>query len=66
MPKNIEKIAAGLGATMVCKVPNTGGGAFGAARLGRIVATIQARLVPGHAVEIEGAPLSETISRERR
>ena len=28
-------------------MPHTGGGAFGAARLARIVATIQGRLVPG-------------------
>jgi hypothetical protein len=47
MAKNIEKIAAGLGAKLVGKVPRTGGGAFGAARLARIVAAIQARLVPG-------------------
>jgi hypothetical protein len=47
MAKNIEKIAAGLGAEVVGKVPHTGGGAFGAARLGRIVAAMQARLVPG-------------------
>jgi hypothetical protein len=42
--ENIERIAAGLGARMVGKVPKTGGGAFGAARL---VASMQARLVPG-------------------
>ena len=47
MARNIEKIAAGLGAKVVCQVPHTGGGAFGAARLARIVQTIQARLVPG-------------------
>jgi hypothetical protein len=47
MTNNIEKIAAGLGAKVVGKVPHTGGGAFGAARLSRIVATIQARLEPG-------------------
>ena len=47
MAKNIERIAAGLGAKVVGKVPHTGGGAFGAARLGRIVQGIQARLVPG-------------------
>jgi hypothetical protein len=47
MAKNTKKLAAALGATRVIKVPNTGGGAFGAARLGHIVATIQARLVPG-------------------
>ena len=47
MAKTIEKIAAGLGAKVMGKVPHTGGGAFGAARLARIVAAIQARLVPG-------------------
>ena len=47
MAKNIEKIAAGLGAKVVGKVPHTGGGAFGAARLAHIVATIQGRLEPG-------------------
>jgi hypothetical protein len=47
MAKNMEKIAAGLGAKMVKKVPHTGGGAFGAARLAHIVAMIQARLEPG-------------------
>ena len=31
MARNIEKIAAGLGAKVVCQVPHTGGGAFGAA-----------------------------------
>jgi hypothetical protein len=47
MAKNTAKIAAGLGAKFVGKVPHTGGSAFGAARLGHIVATIQARLQPG-------------------
>src|SRR5271170_2307065 len=47
MVKNIEKVAAGLGAKVVGKVPHTGGGAFGAARLAKIVETMQARLVPG-------------------
>jgi hypothetical protein len=47
MAKNIDKIAARLGAKAVGKVPHTGGGAFGAARLSHIVATIQARLEPG-------------------
>jgi len=50
MAKNIEKIAAGLGAKVVSKVPHTGGGAFGAARLARLVATIQARLEPGQGI----------------
>jgi hypothetical protein len=47
MAKNTGKIAAGLGAKFVGKVPHTGRGVFGAARLGQIVATIQARLEPG-------------------
>ena len=48
MAKNIRKIADGLGAKIVAQVPDTGAGAFGAARLARVVETIQARLVPGH------------------
>jgi hypothetical protein len=47
MAKNIDRIAAGLGAEVVGPVPETGGGAFGAARLARIVAAITARLEPG-------------------
>jgi hypothetical protein len=47
MARNIEKIAKQLGAERVARVPDTGGGAFGAARLGRIVEALQARLVPG-------------------
>jgi hypothetical protein len=33
--KNIEKIAAGLGAEIIGQIPDVGGGAFGAARLAR-------------------------------
>jgi len=47
MAKNIENIAAGLGAKRVAEMPDTGGGAFGAARLARIVETVQSRLSPG-------------------
>ena len=47
MANNVEKIAAGLGARVVGQVPDTGGGAFGAARLAKIVETMQARLVLG-------------------
>jgi hypothetical protein len=47
MAKNIERIAAGLGAKVVGQVPDAGGGAFGAARLAKIVETMQGRLVPG-------------------
>jgi hypothetical protein len=47
MAKNIDQIAAGLGAKIVGQVPDTGGGAFGAARLAKIVESMQSRLVPG-------------------
>jgi hypothetical protein len=47
MARNIKRIAEGLGARVVGQVPDTGGGAFGAARLARIVERLQARLVPG-------------------
>jgi hypothetical protein len=50
MVKHIDKIAAGLGAKVVAQVPDTGGGAFGAARLAHIVATIQSRLAPGQGI----------------
>src|SRR5436853_1907136 len=46
MAKNIKKIAEILGAKIVAAVPETGGGAFGAYRLGEIVARLQARLEP--------------------
>ena len=47
MVENIDKIAAGLGAKVVGKVPHTGGGAFGAARLAHIVESMKTRLEPG-------------------
>jgi hypothetical protein len=47
MAKNVDKIAAGLGARVIGKLPANGGGAFGAARLANIVETMQARLKPG-------------------
>jgi len=47
MAKSIEEIAAGMGAEIVGRVPAVGGGAFGAARLARIVEAMQSRLVPG-------------------
>jgi hypothetical protein len=47
MAKHIKSIAAGLGAKVVGKVPDTGGGAFGAARLAKCVENLQGRLVPG-------------------
>ena len=47
MAKDIKEIAETLGANAVVRVPHTGGGEFGAARLARIVADLRARLRPG-------------------
>ncbi len=47
MAKDIDKIASDLGAEVVGRVPETGGGAFGASRLTRLVTMLQARLEPG-------------------
>jgi hypothetical protein len=47
MAKNIDVIAGRLGAKVVATVPDVGGGAFGAARLARVVEQLRGRLVPG-------------------
>jgi hypothetical protein len=47
MAKNINQIADRLGAAVIAQVPDTGGGAFGAARLANCIQSLQARLVPG-------------------
>jgi hypothetical protein len=47
MAKNVKRIAGGLGAQVVGRVPDVRGGALGAARLARIVEELQGRLVPG-------------------
>jgi hypothetical protein len=47
MAKNIQQIADRLGASVVGQVPDTGGGAFGAARLAKCIESLQGRLVPG-------------------
>ena len=46
MGKRMSKLADALGAEVVADVPRTGGGAFGAARLGKIVADLQSKLTP--------------------
>src|SRR5262249_3327193 len=43
---SIDRLADSLGATIVAELPRTGGGAFGAARLARIVGDLQRELVP--------------------
>lgn len=47
MARPIKSIAQALGAEVVGRVPDTGGGAFGAARLAHLVASLQSRLQPG-------------------
>ncbi len=47
MATNIKRIAVGLGAEIVGHAGETGGGAFGAARLARVIETVQSRLQPG-------------------
>jgi hypothetical protein len=44
--KNVKKFANSLGAKAVATLPETGGGAFGAARLTAIVNNLHARLAP--------------------
>ncbi len=50
MAANVHKIAEKLGAKVIGRVPDTGGGAFGAARLAGVVAALQSRLTPGQGV----------------
>jgi len=50
MARNIRTLAERLGAKIVAEVPETGGGAFGAARLGRIVGALQSRLIPSDGI----------------
>lgn len=75
MARNIHSIAGKLGAKVVGQVPETGGGAFGAARLARIVAALQTRLEPGQGaragrptdptwVEHPKVPMSEATFRK--
>ena len=47
MARNIETIAGRLGARVITEVPEGGGGAFGAARLARVIEQLRSRLVPG-------------------
>src|SRR5579885_495969 len=59
MARNIQVIADKLGAKVVGAVPETGGGAFGAARLARTVTALQSRLEPGQGVRA-GRPTDPT------
>ena len=48
MARNIRQIAQAMGAEIVGRVPETGGGAFGAARLAQVVSALRERLQPSH------------------
>jgi hypothetical protein len=50
MARNIQRIAKAMGAEIVGKVAETGGGAFGAARLSRIVEVLRERLQPSQGI----------------
>jgi hypothetical protein len=62
MAKSIKQIADQLGARIVAKVPETGGGAFGAARLAKIIDQLQRRLVPSRGRRA-GRPTDKSWSR---
>ena len=47
MARNIQIVADKLGAGVVARVPEVGGGAFGAARLAQIFELLRSRLEPG-------------------
>ncbi len=59
MAKNIHRIAELLGATRVGELPDIGGGAFGAARIAKI---LQARLEPSQG-QRPGRPTDATWTR---
>ena len=46
MARNLNTIAGRLGAKVITQIPEVGGGAFGAARLARIIEHLRSRLVP--------------------
>src|SRR5947209_7982814 len=50
MAKNIARIAELVGAKVAAELPDVGGGAFGAARIARLVADLRARLEPSEGV----------------
>src|SRR4051812_2754131 len=65
MAGNVHKLAHLLGAEVVGEVPDTGGGAFGAARMARCVADLQARLAPSRGRR-PGRPSDATWGRRAK
>ena len=59
MAKNVQKVAEAMGAKVVGRVPDVGGGAFGAARLATL---LQRRLEPGRG-QRPGRPTDSTWTR---
>ena len=58
MARNIKGIGRALGAEIVGQVPQTGGGAFGAARLAQVVNALRERLQPSRGIR-PGRPTSK-------
>jgi hypothetical protein len=46
MAHNVKQIAHAMGAEVIGRVPETGGGAFGAARLAHVIHALRERLQP--------------------
>ncbi len=65
MGKKTKELADALGARVVAQLPRTGGGAFGAARLGKIVADLQTDLVPSQGKRPGRPTRSEWICRPK-
>lgn len=62
MAKNIKELADQLGAEIVGRIPDTGGGAFGAARLSQVIQQLQSRLRPSQGLRA-GRPTVATWDR---
>ena len=58
MARSVKQIAEALDAEVVGRVPATGGGAFGAARLARVFTVLRARLQPSKGIR-PGRPTSK-------
>jgi len=58
MARNIKQIAHKMGADIIGRVPDTGGGAFGAARLPHLVNALRERLQPSRGLR-PGRPTSK-------
>ena len=62
MPRNVHAIADRLGARVVATIPETGGGAFGAARISCIIAALRSRLEPSRGKRL-GRPTDAAWNR---